>query len=75
MDIRDELKTKQLNLTKIFTLSDTDKKIVIDIFSELIKSFDIYPNGGLKGMILYKTLIDNDYLTTIRDKNLDILLG
>lgn len=81
--IQGEIMERQLNLDKIFKLADTDKKIVISLFQDLLDSFygekGMTLPGGLKvdhirASIIYNTLIDNDYLITKRESNLDKVL-
>jgi hypothetical protein len=87
MDIlamQDEIMERQLNLDKIFKLPEDDKQIVMSLFQELLDSFygekgmDIA--GGLRvdhirASVVYNTLIDNDYLVTKRESNLDKILS
>lgn len=81
--IQDEVMDRQLNLDKIFKLPEDDKKIVMGLFQELLDSFygekgmDI---GGLRvdhirASVIYNTLIDNDYLVTKREANLNKVLS
>lgn len=87
MDIRliqDDIMNRQLNLDKIFKLSKADKKIVLNLFQELLDSFygekGMSIPGGLKidhirALVAYNTLVDNDYLITKREANLDKILS
>lgn len=86
MDIllmQDDIMNRQLNLDKIFKLSKKDKKIVLDLFQELLDSFYGEKGMSLPGMridhirasVAYNTLIDNDYLVTKRESNLDKVLS
>jgi hypothetical protein len=82
--ILDKIVDKQLNLDKIFKLSDSDKTIVLDLFKELFDSFygekGMVFAGGMKidyirSLVIYNTLIDNDYLITKREASLDKVLS
>lgn len=87
MDIllmQDDIMNRQLNLDKIFKLSKKDKKIVLDLFQELLDSFygekGMSLPGGMRidhirASVAYNTLIDNDYLVTKRESNLDKVLS
>lgn len=79
------LSDKVLNLSKIMTLDDSDRKLVMDMFYLLIECFSgnrgMHSKPGLLGNydlitadIIYRTLVENDYLITIREKRLDDLL-
>ncbi len=79
------LSDKVLNLSKIMTLNESDKKLVIDMFHLLIDCYSgkrgMHSLAGIPGNydlmtadIIYRTLVENDYLITIREKRLDDLL-
>lgn len=81
--IQDELRTKQLNIDKIFKLGEPDKQIILKMFDDLVDSFygerGMSLPGGLKidylrACVLFNTLSDNEYLITRREKNLDSVL-
>jgi len=76
--------SRELNLEKIFKLSSQDKAIVMSLFNELMDCFygDKGMNfpGGIKvdfirANVIYNTLINNDYLVTKRESNLDKVLS
>jgi len=81
------LNDKILNLDKIMSLNESDRKSIFDLFERLTKCF----NGnigipinvpGLSGVkfdfitasMIYNTLVENDYLITRREKRLDDLI-
>ena len=68
------LSDKVLNLSKIMTLDDSDRKLVMDMFYLLIECFSGGNYDLITADIVYKTLVENDYLITIREKRLDDLL-
>ena len=83
-DIESGLLDRQLNLEKIFKMGDSDKEIIMSMFNDLVDSF--YGERGLnlpggykidymRASVLYNTLLDNDYLVTRREKNLDNILN
>lgn len=79
-----EIPNLQLNLDKIFKLNDIDKKIIIDLFYELKKSVDnffksqVSPTANFYDssfiLMMYNTLYDQGYLSTARERNIDILI-
>ena len=73
----------ELNLQKIFKLSDSERNFIIMMFSELMDCF--YGEKGLslpggakidfiKASILYNTLSNEGYLVTKREKNINNIL-
>ena len=67
--MRDDLDSRQLDIEKVFKLSDVDKTIVMKMFYDLLDAYNSnFPNGGLSGAILYSTLVDNGFLITRREK-------
>lgn len=84
LQMQDEIMNRQLNLDKIFKLPDTDKQIILNLFQELIDSFYgekgmSFPGGvridHIRASVAYNTLVDNDYLVTKREANLDKVLS
>ena len=74
---------RQLNLDKIFKLNTDDKKIIMDLFNDLLNSVNgttgILMTGGMKvdysrACIIYTTLVNEDYLVTRRELNLEKIL-
>ena len=72
-----------LNMDKILKLSDVDKKIVLDLYDKLIKSFYSSGTFTLPGGIqfdvigantIYNTLTEGGYLVTRRERNIDSVL-
>lgn len=81
--IVEEVSKRQLNMEKILSLSDIDKTIILNLFNDLIKSFNssgfMSLPGGIqidiiKANVLYNTLIEEGYLVTRREKNLGEIL-
>lgn len=82
--IVEDIEKRELNLEKIFKLPETDKQIVLGLYSDLCDS--IYGEKGMnlpggvkidymRAMVSYNTLINNDYLVTKREANLDKILS
>ena len=81
------LEDKILNLDKIMSLNESDRKSIFDLFERLTKCFN-GNNGiplnipGLTGVkfdfitanMIYNTLLENDYLITRREKRLNDVL-
>ena len=73
----------ELDLEKILKLEKHQQKIVLKLFDDLMGCFygerGISIPGGeridyLRAEVLYKTLVNNDYLVTKREKNLNKVL-
>ena len=73
----------ELDLQKIFKLSDSERNLIITMFSELMDCF--YGEKGyslpggvkidfIKASILYNTLSSEGYLVTKREKNINNIL-
>lgn len=83
-NIQTDLLERQLDIEKIFKLDDSSKEIVMRMFYDLMDSFygekGMNLPGGMKidylrASVIYNTLLDNDYLVTRREKNLDNILN
>lgn len=72
----------ELNLQKIFKLSDSERNLIITMFNELMDCFGekgLSLPGGMKidfikASILYNTLNNEGYLVTKREKNINNIL-
>lgn len=73
----------ELDLQKIFKLSDSESSLVIKMFNELMDCFYgekgySLPGGAkidfIKASILYNTLSNEGYLVTKREKNINNIL-
>ena len=82
-ELQDQVTCRELNLEKIFKLSSQDKAIVMSLFGELMDCF--YGDKGMnlpggirvdfiRANVIYNTLVNNDYLVTKRESNLDKVL-
>lgn len=83
-ELQDQMMSRELNLEKIFKLSSQDKAIVMSLFNELMDCFYgdkgmNFPDGikvdFIRANVIYNTLINNDYLVTKRESNLDKVLS
>lgn len=81
--IQKEILELELDLEKILKLEKYQQKIVLKLFDDLMGCFygerGISIPGGeridyLRAEVLYKTLVNNDYLVTKREKNLNKVL-
>lgn len=81
--IHEEVINLELDLEKILKLKKNQQKLVIKLFDDLMDCFygekGISLPGGtridyLRAEVLYRTLINNEFLVTKRDKNLNRVL-
>lgn len=82
-DIQNRLSEQELDLDKILKLDKHQQKVVLKLFDDLMDCFygerGMNLPGGMKidylrAEVLYKTLVNNDYLVTKREKNLNKIL-
>jgi hypothetical protein len=77
-DIKSDCLKRQLNIEKIMKLDSDQRSVIISLFDQLMNGFSpstFNPDpDSIKVNIIYNTLIDNDYLVTRREKNLDNIL-
>jgi hypothetical protein len=82
-DIQNKLSELELDLEKILKLDKNQQKLVLKLFDDLMDCFYgergmSLPGGEkidyLRAEVLYKTLVNNDYLVTRREKNLNKVL-
>lgn len=80
--IIEKMSGMQLNLDKISKLDNDNRKIIIDLFNDLIDSINGTKGGFLgskydpiRSQILYNTLTENDYLITRREINIEKILN
>lgn len=82
-DIQNELSEKQLDLNKILKLEKHEQKVILKLFDDLMDCFygekGMSLPGGMKvdylrAEVLYRTLVESDYLVTRREKNLNEVL-
>jgi hypothetical protein len=73
----------ELDLKKILKLSESERNLIISMFSELMDCFygergNSLPGGVkidlIKASILYNTLLSEEYLITKREKNINNIL-
>lgn len=78
------LQNKQLNLGKIEKLDNHTQNIIVNLFHNMMDSLKSVRTISLSGpniedvtksRIIYNTLIDNDYLISKREKNLNNLIN
>jgi hypothetical protein len=80
------LTDKILNLSKLMSLGENDRQMVINLFNKLLDCYSgekgMYKLPGLPGSydlisadILYRTLVENDYLITVREKRIDDIIN
>lgn len=81
--IQNRLSELELDLEKILKLDKNQQKVVLKLFDDLMDCFygerGMSLAGGdkidyLRAEVLYKTLVNNDYLVTKREKNLNKVL-
>lgn len=81
--IHEEILELELDLDKVLKLEKHQQKIVLRLFDDLMNCFygerGISIPGGeridyLRAEVLYKTLVNSEYLVTKREKNLNKVL-
>jgi hypothetical protein len=81
--IHEEILELELDLDKVLKLEKHQQKIVLRLFDDLMNCFygerGISIPGGeridyLRAEVLYKTLVNSEYLVTKREKNLNRVL-
>jgi len=81
--IHEEILELELDLDKVLNLEKHQQKIVLRLFDDLMNCFygerGISIPGGeridyLRAEVLYKTLVNSEYLVTKREKNLNRVL-
>lgn len=75
--ITKDMSNRQLNLKKVLELDDRQRSLIMSLFEQLIGSFSPANFNGIDSVkisVIYNTLVDNDYLVTRREKNLDNIL-
>jgi hypothetical protein len=86
--IVEKLSDKHLNLNKIMSLPTEDKKIIMDLYIQMLDAINgesgVFGGVALPGSlkvdmirfnIIYNTLTEYGYLVTRREANLDKILG
>ena len=82
IEIPSGFEDKILNLDKIFQLDQHNQTIIMDLYQLLVKSITSIHSisgriefDGIGITITYNTLVDNGYLITRREKNIDTILS
>jgi len=76
-EISNQLALKQLNLDKVLKLEDGQRMVILSLFDTLMNLFrmnDGFTPDLVRITMLYNTLVDNDYLVTRRERNIDNIL-
>ncbi len=76
-EISNQLALMQLNLDKIFKLDGSQREVILSLFDTLMNLFrmnDGFSPDLVRITMLYNTLVDNDYLVTRRERNIDNIL-
>jgi hypothetical protein len=84
LDIQDSMVNDlELNLDKILNLTEKNQIVIMKLFDDLMDSFygerGVSIPGGekidyLRASMIYKTLLNNDFLITKRERNLNKVL-
>lgn len=71
----DEVSQRYLDLSKINILSTEDKSFIYKAFNDLSKCFDIAGvSNPIGAQLIFNTLVENGYLVTRRETNLNTIL-
>ena len=83
-EIQREILNRELNLDKIFSLDESKRELIIKLYDDLLNGFYNDKNGmSMPGGIqinylrvssIFNTLINNEYLVTRREKNINDIL-